>query len=75
MPSAGELHALSDSLTAMQRKQEKEMDAYADSLRIRNRELNRTLNSLVSDLDRQAYLSFSKRNRKQRTPGMNHSVC
>ena len=70
MPSAGELHALSDSLTAMQRKQEKEMDAYADSLRIRNRELNRTLNSLVSDLDRQAYLSFSKR-----TPGMNHSVC
>lgn len=64
MPSAGELHALSDSLTAMQRKQEKEMDAYADSLRIRNRELNRTLNSLVSDLDRQAYLSFSKREQK-----------
>lgn len=64
MPSVGELHALSDSLTAMQRKQEKEMDAYADSLRIRNRELNRTLNSLVSDLDRQAYLSFSKREQK-----------
>lgn len=64
MPSAGELHALSDSLTAMQRKQEKEMDAYADSLRTRNRELNRTLNSLVSDLDRQAYLSFSKREQK-----------
>lgn len=64
MPSAGKLHALSDSLTAMQRKQEKEMDAYADSLRIRNRELNRTLNSLVSDLDRQAYLSFSKREQK-----------
>lgn len=64
MSSAGELHALSDSLTAMQRKQEKEMDAYADSLRIRNRELNRTLNSLVSDLDRQAYLSFSKREQK-----------
>ena len=64
MPSAGELHALSDSLTAMQRKQEKEMDAYADSLRIRNRELNRTLNSLVSDLDRQAQTAFASRERK-----------
>lgn len=60
MPSNKELHAFSDSLIATQQRQSQEMYTYADSLRIRNRELNRTLNSLVSDLDRQAYLSFSK---------------
>ena len=60
MPSNKELHAFSDSLIATQQRQSQEMDTYADSLRIRNMELNRTLNSLVSDLDRQAYLSFSK---------------
>ena len=43
LPSAGELHAFSDSLTALQRKQAAEMEAYADSLRIRNRTLNRDL--------------------------------
>lgn len=64
MPSNKELHAFSDSLIATQQRQAQEMDTYADSLRIRNRELNRTLNSLVSDLDRQAYLSFSKREQK-----------
>lgn len=64
MPSNKELHAFSDSLIATQQRQAQEMDAYADSLRMRNRELNRTLNSLVSDLDRQAYLSFSKREQK-----------
>lgn len=32
LPSAGELHAFSDSLTALQRKQVAEMEAYADSL-------------------------------------------
>lgn len=64
MPSAGELHALSDSLTAMQRKQEKEMDAYADSLRTRNRTLNIQLNRLINDLDGQAQTAFASRERK-----------
>lgn len=64
MPSAGELHALSDSLTAMQRKQEQEMDAYADSLRTRNRTLNIQLNRLINDLDGQAQTAFAARERK-----------
>lgn len=64
MPSAGELHAFSDSLIAMQERQAHEMDTYADSLRMRNRELNRALNRLISDLDSRAYLSFSKREQK-----------
>lgn len=64
MPSAGELYALSDSLTAIQRKQEKEMDTYADSLRTRNRTLNIQLNRLINDLDGQAQTAFSLRERK-----------
>lgn len=64
MPSAGELHTFSDSLIAMQQRQAYEMDTYADSLRMRNRELNRALNRLIGDLDRQAHLSFSKREQK-----------
>lgn len=64
MPSTWELHALSDSLTAMQRKQEKEMDAYAHSLRTRNRTLNIQLNRLINDLDGQAQTAFAARERK-----------
>ena len=64
MPSAGELHALSDSLIDMQRKQDKEMDAYADSLRTRNRTLNIQLNRLIADLDGQAQTAFAARERK-----------
>ena len=64
MPSAGELHALSDSLTAIQRKQEKEMNAYTDSLRIRNRTLNIQLNRLITDLDWQAQTAFALRERR-----------
>lgn len=64
MPSTKELYAFSDSLITMQQRQAQEMDIYADSLRVRNQALNRTLNKLVSDLDKQAYLSFSKREQK-----------
>lgn len=58
LPSAGKLHAFSDSLTALQRKQAAEMEAYADSLRIRNRTLNRELGRLIRDLDTQAQAAF-----------------
>ena len=61
LPSAGELHAFSDSLTALQRKQAAEMEAYADSLRIRNRTLNRELGRLIRDLDTQAQAAFDAR--------------
>ena len=64
LPSAGELHAFSDSLTALQRKQAAEMEAYADSLRTRNRTLNRELGRLIRDLDTQAQTAFGHRERK-----------
>ena len=61
LPSAEELHAFSDSLTALQRKQTAEMEAYTDSLRIRNRTLNRELGRLIHDLDTQAQAAFNTR--------------
>lgn len=64
LPSAQELHEFGDSLIALQRKQATEMDAYTDSLRIRNRTLNTQLNRLVSDLDRQALGAFIQKERK-----------
>ena len=64
LPSAKELHQFSDSLIALQQRQNVEMDAYADSLRNRNRALNRELNRLVSDLDTQAQTAFGHRERK-----------
>ena len=64
LPSAQELHEFSDSLIALQRKQEAEMDAYADSLRTRNRTLNTQLNHFVSDLDRKAQAAFQQREQK-----------
>ena len=64
LPSAKELHQFSDSLIALQQRQTAEMDAYADSLRNRNRALNQELNRLVSDLDTQAQTAFGHRERK-----------
>ena len=64
LPSAKELHQFSDSLIALQQRQTAEMDAYTDSLRIRNRTLNTQLNRLVSDLDRQALGAFIQKERK-----------
>ena len=61
LPSAGELHAFSDSLTALQRKQAAEMEAYADSLRIRNRELNRKLFALLGNISDHAQAAFRDR--------------
>lgn len=64
LPSAKELHQFSDSLIALQQRQTAKMEAYADSLRNRNRALNRELNRLVSDLDTQAQTAFGHRERK-----------
>lgn len=73
LPSAQELHEFSDSLITLQRKQTAEMDAYADSLRIRNRTLKAQLNRLVSELDRQAQVAFKQRELKI-TEAQNTSV-
>lgn len=64
MPSAGELHALSDSLIDMQQRQTHEMDTYTDSLRMRNRELNKALNRLIGNLDEQAMAAFEHQEQK-----------
>ena len=64
LPSAKKLHQFSDSLIALQQRQTVEMDAYADSLRNRNRTLNIQLNRLIGDLDTQAQKAFAERERK-----------
>lgn len=64
LPSAKELHQFSDSLIALQQRQEAEMDAYVDSLRNRNRMLNAELERLIHDLDIQAQNAFAQRERK-----------
>lgn len=64
MPSQKELHDFSDSLIAIHQRQANEMDIYADSLRMRNRELNKALNILIGDLDEQAQTAFSQRELK-----------
>ena len=64
LPSAKELHQFSDSLIALQRRQTAAMDAYADSLRNRNRALNRELNRLIDDLDTQAQTAFGNQEQK-----------
>lgn len=64
LPSAKELHQFSDSLIALRQRQTVEMDAYADSLRTRNRALNKELNRLVSDLDTKAQTAFTEREQK-----------
>lgn len=73
LPSAQELHEFSDSLITLQRKQTAEMDAYADSLRTRNRTLNAQLNRLVGDLDIQAQAAFKLRE-QEITEAQNVSV-
>ena len=64
LPSAKELHEFSDSLITLQQEQTAEMEAYADSLRSRNRVLNKELNRLIDDLDMQAQDAFAERERK-----------
>ena len=64
LPFAKELHQFSDNLIALQQRQTAEMDAYADSLRTRNRALNTELDRLIRDLDTQAQTAFGHRERK-----------
>lgn len=61
IPSAQELYALSDSLMIIQQQQAKEMGLYVDSLRMRNRTLNRTLNKLIDEFNRQTLSAFTWR--------------
>lgn len=64
MPSAGELHAFSDSLIAMQQQQAYEMDTYTDSLRMLGKKLNTELNQLIADLEGQTKKAFVQKEQK-----------
>ena len=64
LPSAKELHEFSDSLITLQQEQMAEMEAYADSLRSRNRALNTELDRLIRDLDTQTQKAFAEREQK-----------
>lgn len=64
LPSAKELHEFSDSLITLQRKQTAEMDAYTDSLRVRNRILNVQLDGLITELNGQAQKAFVQKERE-----------
>lgn len=63
-PSTRELQALNDSLKGMYEEQMQEMDAYVDSLRIQNKELNRKLHAVIASLDGQAQNGFASREMK-----------
>ena len=64
LPSAGELHAFSDSLIDMQAMQSREKAVYADSLRSRSRELNGRLYTFIACLDSQVQTAFEEREEK-----------
>lgn len=60
------LRSLNDRLISMQEERIRNLDAYADSLRLYNRELNRKLYSLIAQLDTQAQEALvSKKDRIQ----------
>lgn len=63
MPSPKELYALSNNLTAMQ-QQDAQENTCVDSLSMHDRTLNKALNKLINDFDKQTFLSFSKRKKK-----------
>ena len=61
---AKDLQALNDTLVVMQQERDRQIDAYADSLRRQNKELNRKLYTFITHLDAQANASFKSREEK-----------
>lgn len=59
-----DLQALNDTLLVLQREQNRRIDAYADSLRRQNKELNRKLYAFITYLDGQTQASFRSREEK-----------
>lgn len=58
------LQSLNDTLVALQREQNRQIDTYADNLRRQNKELNRKLYAFITYLDGQAQASFKSREEK-----------
>lgn len=52
-PDTGTLQSLNEELRSMQEERQKDMDSYADSLRVHNMELNRELRILIATMDAQ----------------------
>lgn len=61
LPSSKELYSLNEKLVSMQEKRVHDMSIYTDSLRRKNKELNRRLSELVVYLDKQVQNAFSHR--------------
>lgn len=61
--SSETLHSLNDRLISMEEERHRSINAYTDSLRLQNRELNRKLYVLIQDMDEQTQEAF--RNREQ----------
>lgn len=59
-----ELQALNDTLITIQQERSERIDAYADSLRQQNKELNKKLYTFITYLDGQAQNAFKSREEK-----------
>ncbi len=60
LPSATtSLYMLNKELISLQEKRQKAIDTYTDSLRLHNRELNRKLRTLITNLDEQALIALT----------------
>lgn len=56
--SSETLHSLNDRLISMEEERHRSINAYTDSLRVQNRELNRKLYALIQYLDEQSQKAF-----------------
>ena len=52
------LHSLNEQLISMEEARQQTINAYTDSLRVQNRELNRKLYVLIQDMDEQTQATF-----------------
>lgn len=59
--STAELRQLNRQLITMQEKHDRHIGRYIDSLRLQNRQLNKRLNSFITDLDEQVQAAFQNR--------------
>lgn len=59
--SPNALHSLNERLISMQQERQEDLDDYTDSLRIRNKELNGRLYTLITALDEQTEKAFQQR--------------
>lgn len=59
--SPNALHSLNEQLISIQQERQEDLDDYTDSLRIRNKELNSRLYTLITALDKQTEKAFQQK--------------